>query len=167
MKPDHPIEAATHGVDETRKLAAALGERAVAGDLVLLCGDLGAGKTAFVQGYADALGVTAPVTSPTFTLANRYQGRLDVHHLDVYRLDQLSEVSDLGLYDLLDDTGVVLIEWGDAIKPVLPGDYLEITFTFGDGDDDRRLVLDPVGPRWAARSNALARMVEPWRSNAC
>jgi tRNA threonylcarbamoyladenosine biosynthesis protein TsaE len=162
MSPAAPIEASTHGVDETRKLAAALGELAQPGDLLLLCGDLGAGKTAFVQGYAEALGVDSPVTSPTFTLANQYSGRLDVHHLDVYRLDEMAEVLDLGLFDLLDDTSVVLIEWGDAIKPALPGDYLEITFAFGDGDDDRRLDLDLVGPRWSARRRAVTDAIAPW-----
>jgi tRNA threonylcarbamoyladenosine biosynthesis protein TsaE len=164
MSPDRSTAAVTHGVDETRKLAAALGEVARPGDLLLLCGDLGAGKTAFVQGYAEALGVTDPVTSPTFTLANQYSGRLDVHHLDVYRLEQLGEVADLGLFELLDNSAVVLIEWGDAIEPVLPSDYLEVTFTFGDGegDDDRRLVFNPVGQRWSARARALAELVAPW-----
>jgi tRNA threonylcarbamoyladenosine biosynthesis protein TsaE len=158
------ITAATHGVDETQKLAAALGRQAERGDLVVLCGDLGAGKTAFVRGYAEALGVDEPVTSPTFTLANRYAGRMDVHHLDVYRLQQLDEVVELGLFDLLDESSVVLIEWGDAIEPVLPGDYLQITFGFGEGDDDRTIDLELVGPRWQAREPVLVQLLADWTS---
>lgn len=124
--------ARTSSVDETRALARALAQLAQPGDLLVLAGDLGAGKTAFVQGFGAGLGVTEPITSPTFTLAQQYQGRLVVHHLDVYRLDQLGEVAELGLFELLDDGGVVLIEWGDAILPVLPNDYLEVRLTFGD-----------------------------------
>jgi tRNA threonylcarbamoyladenosine biosynthesis protein TsaE len=149
----------THSAEETRAVAGALGGRAEPGDVLILCGDLGAGKTTFVQGYTAALGVEVPVTSPTFTLANRYPGRLDVHHLDVYRLEQLREVLDLGLFDLLDERSVLLIEWGDAIESVLPADYLQIALTLGDGDDDRTLTLRPVGPRWTARAVGLERVL--------
>jgi tRNA threonylcarbamoyladenosine biosynthesis protein TsaE len=156
------ITTATHGADETRDLAAALANVVVAGDLVVLAGELGAGKTAFVQGLARALDVTGPVTSPTFTLANRYQGRIEVNHLDVYRLEQLDEIKDLGLYELIDGEGVTLVEWGDAIAPVLGGDYLEVRLTFGSEDDDRHIELAPVGARWAARNRALADAVRQW-----
>jgi len=115
-----------------------------------------------VQGYAEALGVDEPVTSPTFTLANEYAGRIDVHHLDVYRLEQLDEVIELGLFDLLDESSVVLIEWGDAIRPTLPGDYLQVTFEFGEDDDDRRIELNLVGPRWQGRERALAGLLAEW-----
>ena len=79
-----------------------MAEHARRGDLVLLVGDLGAGKTAFAQGFAPALGVDEPVTSPTFTLARTYPGRLPMHHVDVYRLERMAEVVDLGLGELLD-----------------------------------------------------------------
>lgn len=158
--------ARTSSVGETQDLAAALSDLAQAGDLVVLAGDLGAGKTAFVQGFSRGLGVTEPVTSPTFTLAQQYAGRLTVHHLDVYRLDQLGEVAELGLSELLDDGGVVLIEWGDAILPVLPNDYLEVRLTFTAGpqsaDDDRRILLRPVGERWLRRQVSLLHAVAPW-----
>ena len=88
----------TASADETQTVAARLAVLVRAGDLIVLCGDLGAGKTAFTQGLGRALGVTAPITSPTFTLANRYEGdNLTVHHLDVYRLARIEEVRDLGL----------------------------------------------------------------------
>ncbi len=156
------ILARTNAPDQTRDLAAAVATLARAGDLVLLVGDLGAGKTAFSQGFAMALGVTEPVTSPTFTLANRYEGRLQVNHLDVYRLDHLSEVNDLDLPEVLDDDAVTLIEWGDAIVAALPADYLEVTIALGDGDDDRTFVVRVVGPSWAARRRGLERALGPW-----
>jgi tRNA threonylcarbamoyladenosine biosynthesis protein TsaE len=85
-----------------------------------------------------------------------------IHHLDVYRLDQLAEVAELGLSELLDDGGVVLIEWGDAISPVLPSDYLEVRLTFGEGDDDRELALRSVGAAWARRQVSLMHAIAPW-----
>ncbi len=156
------IIARTASVDGTRELAAAVASLARPGDVVVLAGDLGAGKTAFVQGFGRALGVEERITSPTFTLVHVYEGRLPIHHLDVYRLDQLNEALDLGLAEMLDEGGVVLIEWGDAILPVLPHDLLEVRLTFGEGDDDRGVHLRPVGPGWSARSRALAGALEPW-----
>jgi tRNA threonylcarbamoyladenosine biosynthesis protein TsaE len=156
------IAARTSSVDATRELAAALSELARSGDVVVLAGDLGAGKTAFVQGFGRGLGVNDPITSPTFTLANQYEGRLLVHHIDVYRLDHLNEVLDIGLSELLDDEAVVLVEWGDVILPTIPNDYLEVRLTFGEGDDDRLLSFSTVGSRWSARQRALATVLRPW-----
>jgi len=155
--------ARTTSVEQTRELGAALAELARAGDLVLLAGDLGAGKTAFAQGFGRGLGVDEPITSPTFTLAREYQGtRLRFHHVDAYRMEVIEEVFDVGLPDLLDDEAVVLVEWGDAIAPVVPADYLEVRLTLGDGDDDRNLELRPVGPSWSTRSKAVATVLAPW-----
>jgi tRNA threonylcarbamoyladenosine biosynthesis protein TsaE len=157
------IKARTDSVDDTRALAAALAELARPGDLILLAGDLGAGKTAFAQGFGSALGVTEQITSPTFTLANQYQGRLEFNHLDVYRLDQLEEVFDLGLPEMLDDGGVTIIEWGNVIAPALPADYLEIRLSIDDDlDDRRRLEVDTAGPRWSARTRALTTALHRW-----
>ena len=160
------LVARTSSAGETQALAAALAALAQPGDLVVLAGDLGAGKTAFVQGFGAGLGVTEPITSPTFTLAQQYDGRLPVHHLDVYRLDLLGEVAELGLAELLDDGGVVLIEWGDAILPLLPNDYLEVRLVYGGsldgGDDDRRIVLRAVGPAWGGRQVSLLHAIAPW-----
>lgn len=155
--------AATTGAEHTRGLAAALAELSRPGDIVLLAGDLGAGKTAFAQGFGRALGVDEAITSPTFTLVNRYDGRLPFYHLDVYRLDRLDEVADLGLAEFLDEGGVMLIEWGDTITPVLPADFLEVRIELGGGDDDRTFEFRTVGSRWAARQRALAAALAPWR----
>jgi len=147
---------ATASAAATQAVAAGLAALARAGDLIVLSGDLGAGKTAFTQGFGRALGVTAPITSPTFTLANRYEGDLTVNHLDVYRLEHIDEVRDLGLHELVDDRSVTLIEWGDAIVGALPGGYLEIRLQLGDGPDDRVLEFRTVGPDWAARERAIS-----------
>jgi len=156
------IVATTTSVDATRDLGAAVAGLARPGDLIVLAGDLGAGKTAFVQGFGRALGVQERITSPTFTLVHVYEGRLPIHHLDVYRLDQMYEALDLGLPEMLDDGSVVLIEWGDAILPVLPHDLLDVRLTLGEGDDDRTVTARPVGPRWSARSRALTEALAPW-----
>jgi tRNA threonylcarbamoyladenosine biosynthesis protein TsaE len=149
------IDTTTSSVEATRGLGRTVAEMTRPGDLVLLAGDLGAGKTAFTQGFAEGLGVTDPVTSPTFTLAHRYEGRIRLHHLDVYRLEQAEEIADLDVPELLDDDAVTIIEWGDAIRAALPADYLEVRLAFGDGDDDRVVTMIPVGPSWAAREHGL------------
>jgi tRNA threonylcarbamoyladenosine biosynthesis protein TsaE len=162
------LRARSHSVEETRALAAALAELARPGDLILLAGELGAGKTAFAQGFGAALGVTDPITSPTFTLASQYGGRLDLNHLDVYRMEQLAEVLDVGLPEMLDEGGVTLVEWGDAIIPALQPEFLVVRMAYGEADDDRTLEIEPVGDRWSARSRALALALAPWlEDDAC
>ena len=157
------IVATTTAVDETQRLGGALAELARPGDVVLLAGELGAGKTALVQGLGRGLGITEPITSPTFMLARQHEGgRLVLHHLDVYRLEQMQEVFDVGLPEVLDEGGITVIEWGDAIAPALPADFLEVRLRFGEGDDDRIIEVDPVGPRWNARSRALSQALSPW-----
>ncbi len=141
---------------QTQKVASSLAALVQAGDLLVLCGDLGAGKTAFTQGFGRALGVTTPITSPTFTLANRYEGdALTVNHLDVYRLSHIDEVRDLGLHELIDGRSVTLVEWGDAIVGALPGGYLEVRLSLGVGPDDRLLEFRIIGPDWADREEGL------------
>ncbi len=157
------IACVTSSVDETRALGGAVAEVADVGDVLVLVGDLGAGKTAFVQGFAAALGVTAPVTSPTFTLANRYEGTMVVNHLDVYRFDCPEEVYDLALPELLDD-GVTLVEWGETISAALGADYLSVTIRFGSGDNDRRFALHGHGERWQHRADRLRTALKPWIS---
>jgi tRNA threonylcarbamoyladenosine biosynthesis protein TsaE len=157
--------ARTVGADQTRALGAAVASLAKAGDLILLAGDLGAGKTAFAQGFARGLGVTEQVVSPTFTLARQYDGTsLRMNHVDVYRLDHLQEAVDLGLSELIDDDGsVTLIEWGDVVIPTLPADFLEVRFAYGFEDDERLVSTHSVGASWSARRHALDEVLTPWQ----
>ena len=156
------MRAHTKSVDDTRALAAEVAALARPGDLVLLAGDLGTGKTAFVQGFARGLGVEEPVTSPAFVLVRSYEGRIPMVHLDVYRLDHLQELVDLGIAEMLDGDVVTLIEWGDVVAPALPADFLEVRLEPGDTDDDRVLAIRAVGPTWPARLAAIRRALARW-----
>ncbi len=156
------IKAATTSVDDTRDLAAEVAALAAPGDLIVLAGDLGTGKTAFAQGFARGLGVEEPVTSPAFILVRTYEGRLPLVHLDVYRLDTMQELVDLGIAELLDDGAVTLIEWGDAVAPGLPADFLEVRLENGGGPDDRLFSIRTVGPGWPPRARALKEAVAKW-----
>jgi len=171
-----PLEAQTASAGGTRAAAGALGALARPGDVVLLVGGLGAGKTTFAQGFARALGVQGPVTSPTFTLVRQYRcggvdGVRQLVHADVYRLDSVHEVEDLALTELVEDAGVALVEWGDAAAPVLGPDPLRVVLRRpgepggpppgasdpAAGDDEaRRVTFGGGGERWAGRRRALA-----------
>ena len=105
------IEINATSLRYTHQTAESVAEIVKSGDLILLVGDLGAGKTAFTQGFGVSLGVKEAITSPTFTLARTYQGSLQIHHLDVYRIDQIEEVRDLALPELFEGNSVTLIEW--------------------------------------------------------
>lgn len=162
MTPNELV-AVTPSADDTRNLAGVVARAAREGDIVLLVGEMGTGKTAFAQGFALGLGVAERVTSPTFTLVRDYEARLRMHHVDVYRLDHLQEVVDLGLAELLDDGGVTVIEWGDAVVPALPRDFLEVRLEFTDDPDRRTIILREVGPSWAPRFSDLAEKLSFWR----
>jgi tRNA threonylcarbamoyladenosine biosynthesis protein TsaE len=156
----------TGSVAATRAVAAAVAPLLRVGDCLVLAGEMGAGKTAFTQGLADALGVDEPVTSPTFTLVHTYTtGRLRLHHVDVYRLDRMGEVEDLGLAELLDD-GVVVVEWGDAVRDALPDDRLELALGFGATDDERYLDVEVLGPTWGRREAQLEDALARFESGA-
>ena len=148
--------AHSRGPADTAQIAIVVAAELVAGDVVVLGGDLGAGKTTFTKSLGLALGIDEHITSPTFALAHRYDdGRLVLHHLDVYRITNIEEVADLALPELYESDGVVVIEWGDTITPALPSEYLLVRFGFGDGDDERTLHMTAVGPAWQARSDRL------------
>jgi tRNA threonylcarbamoyladenosine biosynthesis protein TsaE len=119
------LTVATSGPADTRAFAAALAPLLEVSDVVALSGDLGAGKTCFVQGAVRGLGVEARVTSPTFVLVRQYTGRLPIVHCDVYRLDRLQDVHDLG-DDVFAPEVVTFLEWADAVRPLLPDDRLEV-----------------------------------------
>jgi tRNA threonylcarbamoyladenosine biosynthesis protein TsaE len=139
--------------DATKKVAASIAPLLQPGDVVLLDGDLGAGKTTFAQGLAEALGVEEAVTSPTFTLVRVYDttAGFPLCHVDVYRLERLSEVVELAIPEMLDDGAVAVVEWGKRAAAALPPEYLEVTLDVTGDEEERRLTLNPVGPSWQAR----------------
>jgi tRNA threonylcarbamoyladenosine biosynthesis protein TsaE len=153
------MEVCSRSAEETRALGGRLASVLRPGDVVVLTGDLGSGKTVLAQGIAAGLGVSEPVVSPTFTIVREYEGDVPLQHLDVYRLDHLQEVIDLGLDELLDGHAVTVVEWGEAVSALLPADRLEVSLMLlppEEADDDTRVVeLHGVGPAWAARADAL------------
>lgn len=129
----------------TVAIAARLAAALATGDLVVLTGDLGAGKTQFAKGIAQGLGVAEQVTSPTFALHQQYQGREMLHHLDVYRLDDLAETLDLDLPELI-ESGITMIEWGDTIQDVLPAERLVVRLIADSDEEDQRAITVEAGP---------------------
>jgi tRNA threonylcarbamoyladenosine biosynthesis protein TsaE len=117
-----------------------LGQTLGSGAVVALTGELGAGKTCFVQGLVRGLGATVRATSPTFVLVNQYQGRVPIHHVDAYRTDSMTEMIDLGLLDLMDGEGVTIIEWADKLTPLLPPEAIRVHIA-GVGDEPRRITI--------------------------
>ncbi|MDX1621136.1 MAG: tRNA (adenosine(37)-N6)-threonylcarbamoyltransferase complex ATPase subunit type 1 TsaE [Nitriliruptorales bacterium] len=154
----------TTSAADTRAAAAALAQHLRPGDVVSLTGELGAGKTCFVQGIANALRVERRVTSPTFMLVKLYDDAdIPLVHVDVYRLDRLQDVLDLG-DEVMSPDRVTLIEWGDAIATLLPEDRLEVAIRLAtdDLDADRLMELRPVGS-FEARRHELAAACHRWQ----
>jgi tRNA threonylcarbamoyladenosine biosynthesis protein TsaE len=144
--------------EETRTVGRSIAPLLRAGDVVVVAGELGAGKTTFTQGLAAGLGVTDSVVSPTFTLAREYEGRLRLVHVDLYRLDRAQEVLDLGLEDVADDA-VLVVEWGDVAVAYLTPEHLEVRLAadVGSGaDDERTITLTFRGRSWMPRADAVA-----------
>jgi tRNA threonylcarbamoyladenosine biosynthesis protein TsaE len=148
--------AVTRSTDETLELARAVGELLRPGDVVSLVGELGAGKTVFARGVARALGVTELVVSPTFTIVREYEGRVPLVHVDVYRIDAVQELHDLGFEEVVRDDAVTIVEWGDMIDGLLPGDRLDVRLTPGAADDERIVEIEGHGRSWSARAAELA-----------
>lgn len=172
VPPPPELELLASTPADTRALAGTVARVLRPGDVVSLTGELGAGKTCFVQGAAGGLGVDGRITSPSFVLRREYEGRLRMLHLDVYRLESLQEVLDLGYEDVLGDTHVTFIEWGDAVRPLLPAEHLEIELALAaapaagaDGlpeVEPRRILVRPHGDSWAQRVCELASDLTPW-----
>jgi tRNA threonylcarbamoyladenosine biosynthesis protein TsaE len=147
--------AVTRSTDETLELARAVGELLRPGDVVSLVGDLGAGKTVFARGVARALGVTELVVSPSFTIVREYEGRVPLVHVDVYRIDAVQELHDLGFEEVVRDDAVTLVEWGDKVDRLLPGDRLDVRLAAGTADDERVVEIEGHGHSWRARAVEL------------
>ncbi|MFI5393407.1 MAG: tRNA (adenosine(37)-N6)-threonylcarbamoyltransferase complex ATPase subunit type 1 TsaE [Myxococcota bacterium] len=157
------LELRARTAEDTREVGEAMSASLRARDAVVLTGELGAGKTTFVQGVARGLGIEDQVSSPTFTLVKEYRGILDIAHVDVYRLERVQDVVDLGLDELGDGEGVLLVEWGDAVEDLLPDERLRVELTTEDlVSDARRLRVSALGPSWQERWGALEVAVAPW-----
>ena len=153
----------TSSPEETRILGASLAPSLLPGDVVSLTGDLGAGKTIFVQGLAGALGVETRVTSPSFTIIHSYEGRFPIVHMDVYRLDSFQEVIDLGFDELIDPEAILVVEWGEAVAPLLPTRYLEIELRQPLGpepENTRHVSIRPHGAEWLRKLEAMQRTAD-------
>ena len=132
----------TYSASETRTLGERMGREAKPGAVYALCGDLGAGKTVFAQGFAAGLGITAHVTSPTFTLLQVYEeGRLPLYHFDLYRIEDACEADDIGCEEYFSGNGVCLVEWAERAEELLPADTIRIRITRDPAEDDVRSIV--------------------------
>jgi tRNA threonylcarbamoyladenosine biosynthesis protein TsaE len=143
---------------DTRRLGERLGALCQPGDLILLVGTLGAGKTALAQGIGRGLGITATINSPTFTLIKEYSGRLPLYHFDLYRLEDPEAVVALGLDDYLDDDGVCVVEWADRAESLWPPRWLGVRLV-ATRPRERYIYVEGCGSRAQALRDALLRAV--------
>jgi tRNA threonylcarbamoyladenosine biosynthesis protein TsaE len=182
-----PVTVCTDSPAATKGVAARLVPLCAPGDVILLIGDLGAGKTAFAQGFAAALGVEGPVTSPTFTLVRQYRcagtggvgtgGVETLIHADVYRTGSVGEVAELALAELVEERAIALVEWGDLAAPALSDDALEVTLEWPESSDatsdaaddtsdapsgsaERRTIRIRGRGRWSERADDVARALQ-------
>ncbi|MGM9619681.1 MAG: tRNA (adenosine(37)-N6)-threonylcarbamoyltransferase complex ATPase subunit type 1 TsaE [Oscillospiraceae bacterium] len=132
----------THSPEETEALGERLGRTLSGGEVLAYEGELGMGKTAFTRGLARGLGCTGRVTSPTFTIVNEYEGRLDLFHFDLYRLGGEEELFDIGWEDYLSRGGVVAVEWSERVTEALPPETRFIRFFRGEGDEGRIIEIE-------------------------
>jgi tRNA threonylcarbamoyladenosine biosynthesis protein TsaE len=159
------ISCVSHSVDDTHAIASAIANLARPRDIIILAGDMGAGKTAFTVGFTRALSVSEDdqVSSPTFTLVHSYDsGRYPVLHADLYRLNTVGEVVDLGLREQVDAGAIALVEWGDVVADVL-GDALTVEMQFVDSDDNsRQITVSVEGHTWDSRWERLKESLRAW-----
>lgn len=135
--------------EATEALGAALAPLLAPGDVLVLTGDLGAGKTRLAKGVARGLGVTEPVTSPTFNLLLVHEGRLPLFHFDLYRLESAEQLQDIDYWGTIEADGISLVEWGDRFAEAIPADGVRVRLTI-TGDESRELALAPLGKRGEA-----------------
>ncbi len=135
--------------DDTQRIAKEIADTLHGGEFLAMYGDLGAGKTAFVQGLAKALGISDHVTSPTFTIVNEYYGRLPLYHFDVYRIGDPDEMYEIGYEEYIDGDGVCVVEWAELIEELFPDNYYKLTILKDEekGFYYRKIILEEGGDR--------------------
>lgn len=139
------LKLMTKDYNETIKVGNKIGSLLQSGDVLLLAGDLGAGKTTFTKGIGKALGIKRTINSPTFTIVKEYNGTIDLYHLDLYRLDGLG--NDFDLEEYFSKDGIVVCEWPNNVSEILPSEYLLIEIFRGEGDE-RIFNITPFGKRY-------------------
>lgn len=156
------IQIATRCEAETVLTGKILGSTLRPGDTVCLTGGIGAGKTAFTRGIAEALGITEHITSPTFTIINEYQADIPLYHFDVYRLDEPGELIDIGFEEYIGGPGIAVIEWADKIGSILPVERINITFDRNGNEysNKRTLNIEFCGEKYALVSKEFLKMIE-------
>lgn len=155
----HGLMVESHSAAETVMIGRAIGEALRRGDVVLLMGELGAGKTQLVRGMATGIDSKVPARSPTFVIVNEYHGRMRLSHCDLYRVSGPDEVEELALEERLTD-GALAIEWPERADGNLPEDALLVQIEFGEAEDDRRMLLTPGGDRAAHLAMRAAALYE-------
>ncbi len=148
------LELTSHNPEQTQKFGVSIGELALPGDIFLLVGGLGTGKTCLTQGIAWGLGIKEYAVSPSFVLVRELYGRLPLYHIDLYRLDRIEEIVELGLDDYLYGNGVCVVEWAERGLAMLPAEHLLIEIDFLS-DTERCFQLEPSGQRYREVLNQL------------
>lgn len=140
-------EFISHSAEETKEFAKSFALALKPGDVICLDGDLGAGKTAFVQGMAKGMGIDDYITSPTFTIVNEYYGTMPLYHFDVYRIAESEEMYEIGYDEYITGDGVCVIEWADIISDILPDERYEIDIQkdYDRGENYRRFTIKKIG----------------------
>ena len=145
---EHMLRVQTSSAINTQQLASNIGKRLKSADILLLSGPLGSGKSTFVQGLAEGVGVTVPVTSPTFTLVHEYPAKdFKLFHIDSYRLDSPEQIVELGFDEWLEQDAVLVVEWTERLGPLTPEEYLLVKLEIV-GEEERRITLEPHGAGW-------------------
>lgn len=146
-----PLKLKSHNPEQTQLLGSHLGELAQHGDVFLLTGELGTGKTCLVQGIARGLGIKEYAFSPSFVLIREYHGNLPLYHIDFYRLTHIEEIIGLGLEEYLHGDGVCAVEWAEKGTPALPEENLAITMNYTlDSETERSIYVEPKGGRYTS-----------------
>ncbi len=141
------IELVTRSPEETQELGRRIGRKVQPGDVILLVGELGSGKTCLTQGIAWGLGIKEHALSPTFVIMREMHGRLPLYHVDLYRLDRIEETQDLGLDDYFKGRGICVVEWAEKAMTLMPREHLRIEISYVS-DTERKIQLKPRGPRY-------------------
>ena len=133
---------------ETKEFAKNFASKLGRGDVIVLSGDLGAGKTKFVEGILEYFGMQEEISSPTFTIVNEYhKDKIDIYHFDLYRLADIYEFESIGGEEYF-NKGICIFEWGELIEDILPNDYIKITIEKGNTDDERKLIIETLGAKY-------------------